>query len=196
MRALVGLAFLVGLAAAVFVDLITDAAGSDPAAKGDVALVLGAAVWGDHPSPVFQARIDHAVDLHRAGHVRRLVLTGGTRSDTVAAEAHVARRYAIGRGIPSEVVHVEAQSRTTAQNLACSLPVLRQLEAQRVVLVSDPLHLWRARWMARDLGLAVELAPTPSSRYRSRSARGRFLLREVGFSLVYAIERLGGPPGC
>ena len=31
----------------------------------DVAIVLGAAVWRGEPSPVFAARIDHAIDLYR-----------------------------------------------------------------------------------------------------------------------------------
>ena len=190
-RGLLGLVFALALAAAVFVDLITHAAESDPVARGDAAVVLGAAVWGDGPSPVFQARIDHALDLYRAGHVRTLVFTGGTQADSVAAESEVARRYAIGLGTPPEAIREEVRSRTTLGNLRCSLPVIRALGADRIVLVSDPLHLWRARWMARDLGLDVEIAPTPTTRYRTRSARGRFLLREVVFSFVYAAQRLG-----
>jgi len=31
-------------------------------AKGDVAIVLGAAVWGKELSPVFRERINHAID--------------------------------------------------------------------------------------------------------------------------------------
>ncbi|MGX9725771.1 MAG: YdcF family protein [Candidatus Electronema sp. VV] len=39
-------------------------------APGDAAVVLGAAVWGKQPSPVFAERIRHAVALHKAGQVR------------------------------------------------------------------------------------------------------------------------------
>ena len=191
---LIGLVLLLGLASAVLVDLITAAAASDPEPDGDVALVLGAAVWGDRPSPVFQARIDHAIGLYRDGHVRQLVFSGGSRSDSVASESLVAQRYATHLGVPGEDIRLEGRSRTTTQNLACSLPLVRDTE--RVVLVSDPLHLWRARWIAKDLGLEVELAPAPGTRYRSRSARARFLVREVGLSVAYAAERLGGSPTC
>lgn len=162
----------------------------------DAALVLGAAVWGDEPSPVFQARIDHAIGLLRTGTVDRIVFTGGASSDSIRTEAEVARAYALAKGVPERAISMESVSRTTAQNLACTLPILHQLDVEAVVLVSDPLHLWRARWMAQDLGLSVRVSPTPTTRYQSLSTQGRFLARETYFSLVYAAERLAGPPAC
>ena len=183
------------VAAAVAVQIVR-AGSQDAPPEADVALVLGAAVWGHSPSPVFAARIDAAVDLYREGTVGAVLFTGGTRSDSEPAESVVARAYALDAGLPSADVYVENKSRTTAQNLACSLPVLRALGAESVVLVSDPLHLWRARWQARDLGLDVALAPTPYTRYRGAGPRLRFLAREVGFSFVYAAERIAGPPRC
>ncbi len=49
------------------------------------------------------------------------------------------------------------------------------------VIVSDPLHLKRAQVMADELGMDAVTSPTPTSRYRSVSARLRFLLRELYF---------------
>lgn len=44
--------------------------------KSDAAIVLGAAVWGDKPSPVFQGRIDHALWLYKHQYVDKLIFTG------------------------------------------------------------------------------------------------------------------------
>jgi len=181
---------------AVGVQIATLASERHPDLEGDVALVLGAAVWGDAPSPVFQARIDHGLDLYRQGRVEHIVFTGGSRSDSVRAESEVARAYALAAGISEAAVSTEAMSHTTAQNLACSLPFLRQLDAETVILVSDPLHLWRARWMARDLGMDVRVSPTPTTRYQSLTARSRFWARETYFAVVYAGQRLAGSPEC
>ena len=62
-----------------------------------------------------------------------------------------------------------------------------QIDAQRrqlmglrtAVLVSDPLHLRRAIWMADDLGIAAVSSPTPTTRYRSLKTKLRFLRHEL-----------------
>lgn len=197
LRAITSSLVIVALAVGWVASRIT-AAASETFSEGeaDVALVLGASVWSDAPSPVFQARIDHALDLYHSGRADRVLFTGGSRSDTVRTESSVARDYALAAGIPPEDIDMEERSLTTAQNLACIQPILRQLEAESVVLVSDPLHLWRARWMAEDLGISVSISPTPTSRYQSLGARSRFLARETYFSFVYAIQRFAGPPEC
>jgi hypothetical protein len=45
--------------------------------ESDVAIVLGAAVWGDEPSPVFLERIKHAVDLRKTDAIGKIIFTGG-----------------------------------------------------------------------------------------------------------------------
>ncbi|HQN39520.1 MAG TPA: ElyC/SanA/YdcF family protein, partial [Thermoanaerobaculia bacterium] len=74
------------------------------AAPGDAhaAVVLSAAIYGARPSPVFEERIKHAIDLYHTGRVRRIVFTGGVAPGAVRAEAAVARAYALGRGVPPE----------------------------------------------------------------------------------------------
>jgi vancomycin permeability regulator SanA len=44
--------------------------------KLDVAVVPGAAVWGDNPSPVLQERCEAGADLYRSGVVKQLFLSG------------------------------------------------------------------------------------------------------------------------
>ena len=51
--------------------------GKDRSKPSDCAIVLGAAAYGNKPSPVFAERINHAVELHRSGTVKYLLFTGG-----------------------------------------------------------------------------------------------------------------------
>ncbi|WP_309245652.1 hypothetical protein [Desmonostoc muscorum] len=43
--------------------------------KADAAIVLGAAVWGEKPSPVFRERINHAINLYKNGSVKAIIFT-------------------------------------------------------------------------------------------------------------------------
>lgn len=167
-------------------------AGRHDPAPADVAIVLGAAVQGAEPSPVFAARIDHAVNLYRRGRVRRIVFTGGLGAGDSLAESQAARRYAIRAGVPDRQIRVETRSRITYDNLREARAFISPGVGTRVLIVSDPLHMRRAVTMARDLGLDAHPAPTPTSRYRSLRTRAGFLSREVFFHSQYLVQRLFG----
>lgn len=192
-----------GFAVAAAVGIVLGAVAADtalyeshapPDARAASAVVLGAAVWGDEPSPVFAARLDHAAALYLEERVERIALTGGTRAPDVRTESGVGRDYLLGLGIPDSALVLEERSTTTWQNLACIRPVLEG----DAVLVSDPLHLRRAVAMARDLGIDARPAATPTSRYRSLRARAGFLVRETYFRVANAVAALvdarGGCP--
>ncbi len=166
----------------------------DPAAA-DVAIVLGAAVRHTAPSPVFAARIDHAIALYRRGRVTRIVFTGGVGGGNRHAEAEVARRRAIAAGVPAAAIAVETRSTITYENLVEAKALLSSDPDLRVLVVSDPLHMRRSVTMARDLGLNAHPAPTPTSRYRSWRTKAGFLAREVVFYSLYLVQRLPGTIG-
>lgn len=153
----------------------------DASARADAALVLGAAVYDDEPSPVFRERIRHAIALYKAGRVKRIVFTGGKAEGDSLLEAEAAKRYAIQQGVPEAAILLESQSRTTRQNLAFAKPVLQRAGIDNVLLVSDPLHLRRARQMAQSLDIEAQASATPTTRYRTLRSQIPFLLREVYF---------------
>ena len=67
--------------------------GKDHARPSDCAIVLGAAAYGSKPSPVFAERINHAVELHRAGVVKYLLFTGGRVTPADKSESAVDWRH-------------------------------------------------------------------------------------------------------
>lgn len=153
----------------------------------DVAIVLGAAVYSNRPSPVFEERIKHGIELYRAGRVRTLLFTGGYGAGEKLAEATVAKQYALECGVPVEAILTETKSRTTRENLIQARPLMRKSGLANAVIVSDPLHMKRSLRLARDLKIAASAAPTPTTRYRSWQSRGSFLLRELFFYNHYLV---------
>ncbi len=155
--------------------------GRDASRPSDCAIVLGAAAYGNKPSPVFAERINHAVELYRRGVVKHLLFTGGRVAAADKSESAVARAHALAAGVPAEAILTEEYSRTTGQNLAEAKRVMNREGLRTAVIVSDPLHLKRAASMADDLGIDAVTSPTPTSRYRSFGAKAGFLVREVFF---------------
>ena len=153
----------------------------------DCAIVLGAAVYGNRPSPVFEERIKHGLRLYRAQRVRRLVLTGGFGEGAGRAESQVAQAYLLRQGVPRAAILTETSSRTTRQNLVQARKLMQRQKLRTALIVSDPLHMKRALTMAKDLGMAAQPSPTPTSRHRSLRSKAEFLLRELYFIHHYWI---------
>lgn len=152
------------------------------------AVVLGAAVWNDRPSPVFEERIRHGLELYHTGRVQTLVMTGGRSDGDLLAEAEAARAYVLARGVAAQDVLWERESGTTRENLLGARELLGD-DPSRVAIVSDPLHMKRAVTMAQDLGLHACPSPTPTSRYRSWPVKLRFLGRETFYYASYLLRR-------
>ena len=153
----------------------------DQAGAADAIIVLGAAAYDARPSPVFEERIRHGLDLYRRGHAPVLLFTGGYGTGARFAESQVARRYALRHGIPGSAILIEASSRTTLQNLQQARTLMQEHGLRRAIVVSDPLHMARALRLCRQLGIEAVGSPTPSTRFRSVQTQWKFLLQEVYF---------------
>lgn len=156
----------------------------------DAAIILGAAIWNDEPSPVFQARIDHGVDLYLQGKVKVLIFTGGVGDNQQYSEAEVAKYYALSRGVAPQDILTETRSKITQENLSEAKILLTSNRLNSVLLISDPLHMKRAMTMAKDLNINAASSPTPKSLYKSRRKKIQFLIREVFFYIGYKLSRI------
>lgn len=131
-------------------------------------MVLGAAQYDGRPSPVFAARLDHAITLHGEGWAERIVVTGGIVPGDRMSEATAGRRYLVDAGVPATDVIVQPEGRNTAGSMDAVAAWLVGEGLEQVILVSDPFHLARLRLEARRLGLVAWTSPTPSSPISSR----------------------------
>jgi uncharacterized SAM-binding protein YcdF (DUF218 family) len=110
-----------------------------PDVRADAAVVLGAAVWGTEVSPVLRERINHAVDLYRAGKVKKLIFTGGRGNSGEPTEAAAAREYAISRGVAAVDILLEEKSHTTYENILYAKEAADALEGALRPLVGGGL---------------------------------------------------------
>jgi uncharacterized SAM-binding protein YcdF (DUF218 family) len=158
--------------------------------KADAAIVLGAAVWGEEPSPVFRERINHAINLYKNHDVNQIIFTGGVGEPDEAAEAIIGKNYALARQVKFNDILTETESRTTYQNLKNALSVASSYKINKFLIVSDPLHMKRAVLMARNLGMDAYPSPTPTTRYSSFRSQIDFLIRETFFYFVYLVFKI------
>ena len=174
---LVVLFWLAGVAA-----YITWVGQRDDARPADAIIVLGAAAYDAKPSPVFEERIRHGIDLYRRGLAPKLIFTGGYGGVGARfSESQVARRYALRQGVPDKAILIESLSRNTHDNLRQASLLMQQHQLHDVIVVSDPLHMARALRISKELGIRAVGSPTPTSRFRIFATRWRFLLQEVYF---------------
>lgn len=168
---------------------VIDFAGLPSESSADVAIVLGAAAWGNKPSPVYRERINEAISLYKRRRIVRIIFTGGTSKEGFPSEAEVGQKFAISNGIPPWAILVDIDSRSTMQNLRRAKDLMDKSGLHTALLVSDPIHMKRAMAMAADLGLQARQAPTSSSRFQSLLTRAQFLSRETWLNLEYTVLR-------
>jgi uncharacterized SAM-binding protein YcdF (DUF218 family) len=154
---------------------------TDPGERAEVAVVLGAAVLWNRPSPVLVERLRHALELYQEGRVAKILVTGGRSPEDQISEAEAGRRWLMAEGVPEADILMEDASRTTYENLAMSVPVLEAAGFGSVLIVSDPIHMRRAMALAARQGLTASPSPTLTSRFVSLDTQVPFLLRETWF---------------
>ena len=101
-RILVGLLVLVLAYFAVTTTLVARWMGKDERPQVDAIVVLGAAQYDGRPSAIYQARLEHAVDLWSDRVAPLLVFTGGKEPGDRFTEGGSGARWAMERGVPQE----------------------------------------------------------------------------------------------
>jgi len=133
-------------------------AGQDQAAPSDAIAVLGAAEYDGRPSPVFHARLDHALELYQRGIAPLIITLGGPGGDQYS-EGAVGREYLMARGVPEEAIIAETESRNSEDSARRIAVIARANQLHRLVIVSDGTHLFRIHAICAADGLDVLTSP-------------------------------------
>jgi uncharacterized SAM-binding protein YcdF (DUF218 family) len=183
---------LVGLGVAVLVVsyvattfvLVWQASRHDGRVPADAIVVLGAAQYDGRPSPVLQARLDHALDLYEEGLAPLVVVTGGRQQGDRYTEATAGYNYLRAHGLPDEAIRKEVQGASTYESLASVARFLREEGIGDVLLVSSPAHSRRVADIAREVGLRATVSPaagSPSLQSLARETAAVSVGRLVGY---------------
>lgn len=185
-RVLVALAVVfgaVGLYYLITLYQVVEAAKADHARQSDAIVVMGAAQFDGRPSPVLQARLDHAVDLWNRKLAPLMVVTGGKLPADRTTEAATAAAYLKAHGVPAAAILEEDGGRTSYQSLRAVANLLKVRGLRKVLLVSDPYHSLRITLVGDDLGLSAVTSPTRTSPEGSSSAKHHELREAAGVAL-------------
>jgi len=158
---------------------IEQASAAQDVHPADALVVFGAAEYSGRPSPVFRARLDHALDLFRQGVAPVIITTGGAAADPHYSEGGVGHDYLMSRGVPDFKLIAETQSSDTAQSAVRVAVIMRANHMNTCVAVSDAYHVFRVRKMLEHEGVQVYIAPRPDSRPHSAKQRAEAILREA-----------------
>jgi uncharacterized SAM-binding protein YcdF (DUF218 family) len=108
----------------------------------DAIVVAGCRVDpGGVPSPALRARTELAVALFEEGLAPELAFTGGL-GENPPTEAQAAAAHARALGVPDAAIVLEDRSTSTEENARF---LAEDQNYQRVLLVSDAYHVFRAR---------------------------------------------------
>jgi uncharacterized SAM-binding protein YcdF (DUF218 family) len=133
------------------------------ARPADAIVVFGAAQYNGVPSPVLQARLDHAFDLEEQGLAPLVITTGGPGGDRHFTEAEVGRDYLIQKGMAEAMILGENRSETTLRSVGAVARMLRSQRKNTCLVVSDGFHLYRVKLMFRAQGITAYGCPAPQS---------------------------------
>lgn len=174
-----GLLLLGGLASAgptLYVRSSTDdhlyAVADVPSAP--VAIVFGAGIRGDAPSPFLRQRLDLAIELYQAGKVKGLLMSGD-HGRVTHDEVAVMSAYAVAHGVPAAVIGQDHAGFDTYDSCYRAKAIFG---IQRAVVVTQDFHLPRAVFLCRRLGVDAFGVGVDSSRDFPGDTR-RFAVREV-----------------
>lgn len=159
---------------------IRSQATADQARPAGAIVVMGAAEYDGVPSPVYQARLDHALALEERDLAPLVITTGGSGGDRRYTEGGVGRDYLIQQGVAADRIMGETHGDTTFQSIRAVASILARLHIHTCVIVSDGFHLYRATVMFRSFGIKAYGSPVPASSIESDSTlRVLYSLREL-----------------
>ena len=140
---------------------VWSASRSDHAHKAQAIVVLGAAQYNGRPSPVLEARLQHALELWQRGIAPKIVTTGGNRPGDRYTEASTGASYLLRHGVPESAIELETQGASSWESLAAAARFLRKEGITDVVLVTSPWHALRTEKIADEVGLHGRASPAP-----------------------------------
>ncbi|QGG58731.1 YdcF family protein [Paenibacillus sp. B01] len=142
----------------------------NPVPQRQAAIVLGAALWNDRPSPGLQERLDQALRLYEAGRVDKLIVSGGLdRNGSKLTEAQGMRLYLVDKGVPKEDILLENRATSTYENLVFSREAGEKNGLSSYLIVTHEYHAPRALDMARFLGFDDPVVSSVKSKVLSAS---------------------------
>jgi uncharacterized SAM-binding protein YcdF (DUF218 family) len=170
----------------------------DARPTSDAIVVLGSAQYNGVPSSIFEARLEHALELYEEGVAPVIVTVGGKAAGDEFSEAEAGREYLTEAGVPGDALLAVQQGVDTLESMRAVATEFDGRGWSTAVLVTDPWHAMRAERMAEDAGMEVSSSPTRQGpAVQTRTTQFKYIMRETAAYLLYRVtgESVAGAPG-
>lgn len=134
----------------------------------DCILVLGCGVRPDgSPSDMLADRLQRGVELYNSGAAPKLLMSGdhGTKGYN---EVGAMKAYAVSADIPTEDIFLDHAGFSTYESVYRAKEIF---QAKRVIIVTQGYHLYRALYIAQELGLEAWGVSADLRSYYGQTAR-------------------------
>ena len=139
----------------------------------DCILILGAGVKADGtPSDMLEDRLLQGIALYELGSAEKL-LVSGDHGQVDYDEVNTMKLFAISHGVPSSDIFMDHAGFSTYESLYRAKEIF---QAEKIIIVTQRYHLYRALYVARALGLD---AYGVASDYRSYAGQSYYSAREM-----------------
>ena len=139
----------------------------------DCILVLGCGVRNDgSPSDMLHDRLRMGVELYELGAAPKLLMTGDHGQEDYD-EVFVMKSFAVDAGIASEDVFMDHAGFSTYESMYRAKEIF---QAKKIIIVTQEYHLYRAIYIAEQLGME---AYGVAADYRSYSGQTARDVREI-----------------
>ena len=123
----------------------------------DCILVLGAGVKNGQPTPMLSDRLQESVFLYKVNASSRILMSGDHGSVNYD-EVNAMKKFAISKGIPTSHIFMDHAGFSTYESIYRAKEIF---QAKKVIIVTQEYHLYRALYIANELGLeAVGVSAT------------------------------------
>ena len=144
-----------------------------PTQTYDCILVLGCGVKDDGtPSDMLMDRILTGVELYEQG-VAPVIIMSGDHGKENYDEVNTMKNHAIKLGVPAEKIFLDHAGFSTYESMYRAREIF---QAKKIVIVTQQYHLYRAVYIARQLGMD---AYGVAADYRSYSGQTYRDIREI-----------------
>ena len=136
--------------------------------QSDCILVLGAGVREDGSvSDMLKDRLDYGIALYKAGAAPKILMSGDHGQEHYD-EVNIMKQYAINKGVPSEDIFMDHAGFSTYESMYRAKEIFG---AKRIVAVTQKYHMYRALYIAKQLGLEADGVSSDPRVYRGQSMR-------------------------
>lgn len=148
--------FTLGLISFVIIEglILISAQNPDDKKTLDYLLILGAGLKGDQVSLTLASRMKVGIDYLNQHPKTKVIVSGGKGSGEKISEAEAMEKYLLDKGIKPERIIKEENSTSTMENFRFSKRIVsKRLSNNEIMIVTSEFHIFRAKMLARRVGL-------------------------------------------